>query len=343
MKFLEVHLNPGFELECYHNLRLSILKKDEHYKYWLYSNFVNLVLFRNKREIIPYIRFENHIDVYSDILIEKPLNKRGNWESSIKKCVDSNNYVIVFLNWKNIPRSKYFNKEKDMIHEGLIYGYCDRTKHFKMLAFDVNNLPYTTIQIPFYLISNELDQLIESQSQLAKQKWFKYYGFPITKVTKKNLNIQSMNKHKLFFSLDKSRFNSSYKDNAEYATGYSINSYLSELFIEMCNEDNHEHIKKFTNQLDYWKIMNLKLILHKYLMISRIGLLKESDNDPELLKIEQKFNKCLTHLKVILALTNKFNQTKELKYLLNIAAQFRKVHEYELRGTYQILEYLVKD
>ncbi|WP_335690075.1 hypothetical protein [Cytobacillus firmus] len=342
MKSINAHLNPGFELECYHNLRLSILMNDDNYKYWFYSNFVNLVLYKSNQEIVPYIRFENHIDVYSDLLVEEPLMKEKNWVSSIKKCIDNNNCVIAFINWSKIPQSKYFNQEKEMIHEGLIYGYCDETKHFQMLAFDVHNLPYTTIQVPFSVVSKELDRIFESQFILSKQKWFKYYGFPITRVTKRHINHHSLNKHKLFFSLDRSRFNSSYKDNAEFATGYSINSYLSELFSEMHYENNLQQISKFTNQLDYWKIMNLKLILHKNLMINRIRLLKEVNNSPELLKIEQKFEKSLHNLKIILALTNKFKQKKESKYLLNIANQFRKVHEYELRGTYQLLEYLVK-
>ncbi|SDZ37880.1 hypothetical protein [Bacillus sp. 166amftsu] len=340
MKSLNVNQNPGFELECYHNVRLSILDNNEDFINWFHSHFVNLVLYKSNKEIVPYIRFENHIDIYSEVLSEEPVKKVGNWVDSIKKCIDHNNYVIAFLNWSNILQSRYYKEDKDMVHECLIFGYCDKNQEFEILAFDVNGLPYTKVSIPFSILSKELDHIIDFH--LRKQKWFTYYGFPVSKIIKKPFNFNSLNKQKLFFGMDRHRYISSYNNNSEFAGGCSINLYLSELFQKICDESEHHKRNDFFKQSEYWKIMNLKLILHKNIMISRIKLLKNQSFSYELIKIEEYFVKCLQELKIILALSKKFTKTMDLNYLQNISSRFNKVYEHEFRATYQMLDYLVK-
>jgi hypothetical protein len=338
-KNLPVNEYPGFEVECYHNVRLSILKAFQIYSPWYNSHFVNLILKSSKSEELPLIRFEEHLDIYSEVIEEKPLIPSfSDYVKSIKEVINGEEYVVVFLNWRYIESSNYYNRS-DIVHECLIYGYDDQKQTFSVLAFEVDKRSFGKIEISYNVLHQEIERIIKYE--LIEQQWFAYYGFPISRIKcRKDISYQ-INYRKIFFALERGRVQGSPKIKEDFSIGFYINEYLAEYF-SLISKKRHS----LPTQFELWKIYNYKLLLHKQLMLQRLDYMaKELDLEKHniLKRIREFYQQTMMKIKVNHGLTLKFQETRENELLHKISEQFYKAYDQEKRAHHLFMEFLVQE
>lgn len=340
-KKLPVHISPGFETECYHNVRLSILFSHANLRTWILSHFVNLVIQSSISDRFPMVRFEEHLDVYHDILEEKPLNPSKSIITSVCQSIESGSWVLLFLNWRNLDCSDHFGSSEDLIHECLIYGYDDERSEFDILAFDVNGQSYGRAKLSYEECEREFS-LIYKEKNLTHQ-WFAYYGFPAVSIRLKKTADVEMDNKKIFFALDRGKIPSTIKDGNInwFAAGGYVSEALGNYILQVSNGRPLP-----SEEYPLWNISNYKLILHNKLMIEKIdSLLNKSD--PSKHKVLDRIKKFYLRRRNLLlkvtAYTKKFQQNGQKPLLLEISKTYKNVFECEKRANPIFMEYLVQD
>ena len=327
VKKLPIINNPGLSTECYHNCRLSILFAHTQFHSWIRSHFINLKVQYENPDQFPMVRMEEHLDIYSEILSEELIQKKKSWIESFISNLEEEKYILVFLNWRLVPSSKYFMKE-DIIHEAIIYGYNDKKKIFSGMGFDVNGKTFGEFEIPF----SELDTLVENtiEHHLYKEKWFTFYGFPAVSLHINYYPDKVVDRTKLFFALDRStQFDDNVLKKGSFANGHYVYLYLFNYFREIMTSQYRLSPKEY----GLWNIIQYKLLQHKKLNIATAQqLLHENRSDcGDIIKILNLYDDSKRELTNLRRLSLKYQQQSQKQIIDALCQGYYKVYEIEKR------------
>lgn len=330
---LPVNENVGFVTECYHNCRLSILLADKQFYGWYYSHFINLLYKFTPKDNFPLLQFEDHVQIYSEVLNEEPVVSNSNISLQIKNGIRHGEYFLMYLNWKNIKDSNYFGL-RDMIHEGLIFGFDDNIQSFNVLAFEVNGRRFSRINIPYDQCEKEYYEILRKKV-IQDNKWFSFYGFPLMKIKLKIGEIPRIDKTKIFFSLDRWRLHTELKEYFGVVAGNHVHKYLGN-FFKRKETINNEYYQ-------FWNIMIYKIIYHKLIMIERIKFINKKENNSFYNKIIQLYEKSYKHIKAIRKESMKYQRVQQEDVLLEISKLFYNIYDLENRSISLLMDILVHE
>ncbi|MGA5691427.1 hypothetical protein [Cytobacillus pseudoceanisediminis] len=331
---LPVEPNPGFETECYHNFRLSIIFSNPQLLPWYHSHFLNITIKDSGLDQFPQVNFEEHLDIYSDIIKEETVRKQEDWIEYIRKAIQEGHYILAYLNWKNITSSSFYKKE-DMIHECIIYGFDDNTMEFHVLAFEVDNKVYGTTKIHYDVFHNEFRRVLKED--IFTQRWFAYYGFPIAKINILPCPSKNLDAKKIYFALERSLNNTlDSKKESIYAIGYFVNDFLASYFKQLYNG---RPLDK--GEYTMWNMMIHKILLHKTVMINKMDYLSTLFDEQAAIKVKKFFEKSKKQVKLIQGYTFKYQRTSDPQFLNAISECFKKMYQLEKRTMPMLKEYLV--
>jgi hypothetical protein len=337
-KYLPIDRNPGLSTECYHNCRLSILKSHDRFLPWVHSHFTNLKILVEDPKQFPMIRFEEHLDIYSEILIEQPLKKGVSWVNTIKTNIDKDQYTLLFLNWKYIRGSKYFNGAVDVIHEALIFGYNDKNQSFLCLGFDVNGKAFGEFELPYCECDGYVEDIIENH--LYQKRWFAYYGFPISTLHVNPSFNPKFDVTALFFALDRSKaITHDVTAKGGFANGYFV-PYFMFLYIRQLEQglslEDSEHT--------LWNINIYKMIQHKKFNIDMMHFIsKKTSNNKIIGRLIEFHIDTRKELLKVRGLSLKYQKTKRKEILQEIGTGFLTIYEFEKRINAMLKDYLVEE
>ncbi|MGW9125845.1 hypothetical protein ACWGPW_12650 [Paenibacillus chitinolyticus] len=329
---LPVVESPGFETECYHNIRLSLLLAHARTLPWYHSHFMNLTLKSTGADLFPVVRFEEHLDVYSEVLEETPLVRCEDWVETARKNLGEGRYMIVYFNWRNIPCSRYYNKQ-DMFHEALVYGFDDERGVVHFLAFDVNGKGYGSSEVPYGLFGREMTRLADED--LHAQRWFAFYGFPASVIRLKDGLASRPDTRNMYFALERGRVRGNGSPDETFAMGHYVNEVLSVYFRQLA-EGRPLQAKEFI----YWNIIVHKMILHKSLMLQRIIYLQTGTDSSQLDLLKNLYIKAKTEMDRVKWTSIKYQRTKASVYLHQLADNFQTLYELEKRASAMLMEFL---
>ncbi|WP_338043926.1 hypothetical protein [Paenibacillus lutrae] len=332
MNHLPVVEAPGFETECYHNIRLSIVQAHRELMPWYYSHFMNLTLKTAGEDLFPVIRFEEHLEVYSDIIEETPLPDCEDWVEQVRNCIDKGRYLVVYFNWRHIPTSRYFKKQ-DIYHEALVYGYDDSRQTLQFVAFDVEDKGYGSSEVPYSLFNDEMKRLVAED--MHSQRWFAFYGFPASVISLRDSQRTRPDTRSMYFALDRGRVRASRTEKDTFAAGYYVNEYLAGYFRQLA-EGRPLQVKEFV----YWNIIVHKMILHKSLMLQRIDYMRGSSGSKQLELLKALYVKVKTEMDRVKWTSIKYQRTKASVYLHQLADHFHTLYELEKRAAAMMMEFL---
>lgn len=323
-----------FITECYHNLRLSIILSELSRAPWYYSHFVNIML-KNTKNSFPEIRLEDHLHVYADILHEKRLAcGRGDIVEEIKEQIMQQQYVIIYFNWKYIKLSNYYNKSS-MVHEALVYGFNNDDQCFYLLAFEVDNKMYTSIQISYDECRRQFETILKEE--LDNSKWFTYYGFPAASISVKANYRHEIDKRAIFFALERSPI----KACVSHPNGTAMGCYVFESLADYFEQVGLSAVDLPQAEYPYWNIMIQKLVDYNKLMLDRISYLKVERESILLDRVYDSFEKEKRNLTDIRIKSLAFQRTRKNQSLIEISKLFRKIYQVEKRAVPILLEDLV--
>ncbi|GAA4726383.1 hypothetical protein [Brevibacillus fulvus] len=331
---LPVHPNPGFETECYHNFRLSIVLRNDQLLPWYYSHFANLVLIGKEPDDFPMINFAEHLEIYSEVLKEERIPDTPDWTELIRSCLAQGEYVLIYFNWKHIKGSHYY-QVRDLFHEALIYGYDDQKQAFQLLAFEVGGKIYGALEVSYEDCQREFVRL--RREDMHSQKWFAYFGFPIARIRLKEQLPTSMDMRRLFFSLDRGRVKANPSSYEVYAMGYDLNLYLAHYFGQVITGERRLPTREFTR----WNIMIHKMAHHKKLMMRRLEYLDPEGKQQIVSKIKDYYAFSSKALLKSRALSYQYQRTGDGDALKRLSEQFQYIYEQEKRATALLMEFLV--
>lgn len=351
VKQLPVNANPGFESECYHNLRLSAVLAEQSWLSWGLSHFVNLIVRGRPEGQMPMVRFEEHLEVYSGVLDEHRLAEeyapragtihtdRGNHTAAIRKAIDEGQYVIIYLDWSRVPCSSYYRQGRALVHDALIYGYDDTAQVFDVLAFEVDGRSYAPVRISYAVCERELEGVIREHSE--SQLWFTHYGFPLSSFrvwpASGASGVQRLDTRAVYFALDRGRIQASALAPDAYASGYYVNLYLSMFFSSLADGGRVD-----PRENDFWNIMIHKMTQHKRWMLLRIEALEQLADSPLLQHAKRYYTQTRRVMKEIRAESLKVQRQPDSSRYERLAGLFRTLYEQEKRAVPLLMEHLVR-
>ncbi|MBO8162786.1 MAG: hypothetical protein H0Z34_03575 [Brevibacillus sp.] len=330
---LPVTAKTGFFTECYHNFRLSIVLAHPELTPWYYSHFCNLILQSNRDDQFPFIRFEDHLDIYSEVLEERVVLEAADWVELIRQALSNGEYILLYFNWKNIRSSLYYQK-KDIHHEALLYAYDDETETFELLAYDVEGSVYGSARVSYEECRRELERLLAED--LRSQKWFSYYGFPVQRISVKPSAPKELNLKRLYFALDRGRVKASPHHADVFAMGFYIYAYLAEFFAQLADGrylHESEHV--------LWNIVLNKMLQHKKLSVKRIEFFAADGDSPFLRRSRDFFEEARRHLVSIMGKSLRYQQGGQTALLKEISEAMYAIYQLEKRAAPLLMEYLV--
>ncbi len=336
-KRLPVHLNPGLETECYHNFRLSLLMSGPERLAWCCNHFVNLKIQSKAKMHFPFVAFEEHLDIYSGLLTERLMDARGKaWDAAIREAIDQGRYVLIYLNWKRIEASNFYNGP-DLVHDAIIYGYDREAGLFDLLAFEVNGKSYDAVQISFAACELELAHVLEEHWHA--NKWFAYYGFPISTIDLLPYADAEGDWRCLYFSLERGKVRPQGQGDDVFANGYFVNEYMASYFSQRALDGNID-----PREYGVWNIVIVKMLQHKKWMLRRLAYLRqtrEGSGSRLLQKSESLYEKAKGLIMNARVESYKYQKTGERRYLDRLAALFQSVFEQEKRAVPLLMEHLI--
>lgn len=332
-QYLPVTEQTGFFTECYHNFRLSIVLAHPELLPWFYSQFCNLILQSNRDDQFPFVRFEDHLDIYTEVLREEVILQAEDWVETIRQAVAAGDYILLYFNWKNIKSSLYY-QQKDMHHEALLYGFDDETETFTLLAYDVEGKVYGKTRITYAECRRELERLIAED--MHSQRWFAYYGFPLQRISLKQKEPTAINLRRLYFALDRARVKASPHESEVFAMGYHIYAYLTEFFQQL-GQGRYLHPAEHV----LWNIVLNKMIQHKKLMVKRLDFLAQDGPSPFLQRCRSFYEQARKQLVSIMGQSLRYQQSASGELLREIAKATQEIYELEKRAVPLLMEYLV--
>lgn len=142
---------PAITSHHFYALPLAIIGSSQATVNWIYSEFVQLFTSRNKEDnesIIHLYNYKDDMFKYEPLDDSRILPKRLIYGESIidtyKRILDCGQYIYDFVDKYYI---KSFQKEKNYIHDLLLYGYDDDKKIFNVFAFQTRKL--IEFEIPY--------------------------------------------------------------------------------------------------------------------------------------------------------------------------------------------------
>ncbi|PZD96817.1 hypothetical protein DNH61_06360 [Paenibacillus sambharensis] len=333
---LPVHLNPGLSTECYHNYRLSILLAFPGGESWAHSHFVNLTVRGQGDGYFPMVRFEEHLDIYDGMLEEQTVECGAGWLDAVRQAVDEEAYMLVYVNWRHIPGSRYHGV-RDMVHEALVYGYDDERQCLNVIGFDMHGKMYSPFQLDYTLFEAELERVL--QHELHQQRWFAYYGFPLVRIRRLLPWRDAFNAQAVFFALDRGSIRSEQASESAYAAGCYVNEYLGGYFLRM-----HQEGPIGQGEFGLWNILMHKMAQHKRLMLQRIDYMRQQGGtrEQELLRIRDFYTKSNACLSKARSMSLQYQRSCDRELMPLISEMFRKMFELEKRAVPMLKEYLVR-
>ncbi|WP_127531418.1 hypothetical protein [Paenibacillus kobensis] len=332
MRQLPLYENPGFETECYHNLRLSILFSSQTTPPWFLSRFTNLTLLSNDSQF-PVIRFEDHLSCYTEVLDERGPDHSATSRllEYIASEIDKGQYILIFLNWKYIEVSQYFGL-KNLIHEALVYGYDKSKDELYLAGFDVDGKKYGT----FVLKSEEL---LEAYNQAAdehdRNRWLIPYGYPIASIALQEEKLSCWDFRNLYFAFDKGRNEYAFHSPRTFVLGSNVAAFLAYYFEEIATT-----VRVDPEEYVLWNINIHKLLIHNRVMIKRCEALHERLNHPLLDKAAALYRKRNIEILNVKLLSYRYQKHNDGSLLSEISNRFQRIYEQEKRGIPLLMEYL---
>lgn len=319
------------EVECYHNFRLSIVRSFPGLMPWYYSHFINLTLQADEGELFPIIRFEDHLDVYDGVLEETPSNfSEGDVIGHIRACLLKKRYVIAYLNWKHVESSSFYRRQ-NMVHEALVYGFDDNSRRLHLLAFQAGGKEYGHITIDYEAFEAVFSRLAEEDWE--KQRWFAYYGFPISdvQVTEQSFGFDY---RRMFFALDRSK--AAADSPAIHPTGAQINRFMADYFRRKHAEGNIPQ-----ECFPIWGIMVYKTVLHKTMMLQRLEFLQKDRHGDKLQPVVALYQKAHRQAQHLSWISHRYRRLPDPKELKAVAEAYDNLYAAEKRANLLLMEFLV--
>lgn len=334
---LPVHLNPGLETECYHNFRLSIIMADPARTHWCYGHFVNLQIQPKEKMMFPFVRLEEHLDLYAGMLQEAPLDYQNRGVlNAIREALDRDQYVVIYLNWSRLSCSNVF-RGPNLIHDAIIYGYDDADQHFDLLAFEVHGKSYGATRLAYADCEREFAHVVEEH--LHANKWFAYYGFPLSSIQLEPSARFTHDWRSLYFSLERGSIQPRGEKDDVFANGYPVNAYMAHYFALAS-----EGLDIDPREYGIWNIVVTKMLQHKKWMLRRLAYMMDAaDGSGQLLL--KKSNGLYEQAKQLLMRVRmesiQFQKTADARRLADISGYFHAIYEKEKRAVPLLMEYLV--
>lgn len=334
-KALSIYKDPGLSTECYHNFRLSLLLSKPGAEAWQFSHYMNLKFTFHQKDTFPMIRLEEHLDIYSEVMQEEHMRIENDLIQQIKNSVDNNEYIVIYLNWKNIKGSAFY-KQTNMYHEAIIYGYDDTEKTFDVIAFSMNNIVYGTAKIPYEECEREFYRLCTEDMQ--KVQWFTYYGFPISRIKLKNVDY-TLDKRKLYFSLDRGNVKAELSHQDSFAVGYYVADALAQFFKQQALR-----CTLLPSDYELWNILIYKLLQHNRLMKNRLQYMQALGDTSfqHLAKVEKYLESNKKIFSRVRSLSLNYQRNNKTEDLERISEEFKKAYNYDKRIYSMLQEYLVQ-
>jgi len=335
---LPVHADPGLSTECYHQLRLSVLLSSPSARPWMYSHFVNLHAEYSKSEYFPTLTFEDHLDIYKTALQEDSLpvllESDVDWHNQIKACLQQGDYVLIYLNWRHIPSSSFYNKQS-VLHEAVIFGYDDVAGCFHALGYEVGGSMYGTTQIPYQTLREVFRRHLAEDA--FRQKWYVYYGFPLARLRIKHEFLSQLDYRRLYLTYDRGKVFSEGEGNSLYALGYPVLKAMASYFSQVLSG---RSLPK--EEFPYWNTMVTKLIQHSRIAQARWRFLGGLYSDKNLERILHYYQLSYRGLLGIRIASLKYQRTGDQQHLTAIHRQFVGNFEQEFRAASLVSEYLIQ-
>jgi len=132
------------------------LGEDRHYP-WVFNNFIQIYMKRKPSSATSILTdyFFPQLKMHSNRLINPFIDFEEIHRNLVKcteigiikfitSCIESNNYVSLYLNEYHVPDRRSWNKNS-FNHENLVYGYNDEKRTFKLLGYSEGYLRYSDI------------------------------------------------------------------------------------------------------------------------------------------------------------------------------------------------------
>lgn len=332
-KVLPVHLSVGLETECYHQIRLSAVLANHSLYPWFLSRFTTLTLWTDSELKFPMIRFEDHLEIYDEILNEQNIIHSSDIILSIRKTILEGAYVLIYLDYSQIPDSKYYMREST-IHEMLIYGFDDKNEQFDALAFEIHGKSFGTIRLSYEMCDTQYKHTLKKRQEM---KWFAYYGFPLAKIKIKSIST-SINYRTIFFSLDKGRNGMNNPSYGSFAKGYAIHESLA-LFYENLMKKN---IVLGSKEYMLWNMSYYKLLAHNLIFQKRLDYMRNDFSKSELNRVFRMFTEVKDKLIAARAMSIKYRRYLKEEYLKGLIDTHRDIYTLELKAISMLMEMLIR-
>ncbi|GIQ69339.1 hypothetical protein DUZ99_17265 [Xylanibacillus composti] len=335
---LPIHPNPGLETECYHNFRLSIIMADPMRTPWCYGHFVNLQIKSKENMMFPFVRFEEHLDVYAGMLREEPLDYGGKGVlAAIRGALDQGHYVMMYFNWSRLPCSNFY-RGPDLVHDAIIYGYDDERQQLDLLAFEINGKSYGRTRIAYAVCEKEFAHVAEEH--LHANRWFAYYGFPLSRICLEPAAMFTHNWRSLYFSLERGNIQPRGEKDDVFSNGFPVNVYMADYFARTAKSRDID-----PREYGIWNIVVTKMLQHKKWMLRRLAYMQDREAGPDR-RLLQKSMDLYEQAKQLLMRVRMdsllFQKTTNSRHLAEISENFHAIYEKEKRAVPLLMEYLVE-
>ena len=332
---------------CMHAYPLSIIKKDESYYSWLYSNFIQLYCHKDFNDCrVPYnffipIQFSKQgndaeykyvIDVCSyffsipflDVqkISRNSINEK-NIVDIIKELINLNNYIIMYVDEYGIPEKKaYRNYHKH--HEILIYGYDDELSVFNTIGYKANDqYGVTDVGYSDFILSYNIERF--------KLPFFRNYIYAIKYVERNcffdiKTVINELNKYR--YSFESSNLSFSMYTNDDFVYGFDTYGKLSENII---------HNARLNKKVDLRPVYIL--FEHKNLMLKRLEFIYDKGyiSENSFKYMFEIYKNIVSLLKNTTNMIIKYNIVKNENIISKVLINLEKVYKMDFDSVNQLI------
>lgn len=300
---------------------LSILESLPNTEEWIYSNFIMMEAFcyvggyaKGTVELVldPPYDFSPYCPWFwkSELSAETIHAFDSNIISFCKKCIDTNNYMLLF-----VDESKFscIKKNAPLFHDIFIYGYDDDDELFFTADFTFGNGKYQYKNISFSNMQNAYLSAVQSGKNLNDE------GFVVLWHLRNDAH----------YSFDLSHV----KDTlTEYLNGYSyINRFVRMYHQAPLNQagmDVYPFLRQYLQTHGTRKCLH-NLYDHKKLMLERIVFMKRNSYLIDNVAIEEGFQQIVKMASIATNLYIKYEITKDVSILNKISSYLSDIENKE--------------
>lgn len=279
----------------------TVLHQHNNYLEWLYSNYIQLVFFKNPIDTISLDYFAPSILgacplLYFDV-IENP-DEKDDLHYNLQKTLLNGYYVYLFVDEYYVPNRKSYNI-KHFVHDVLIYGFDEKQEKYYLLGYD-ENLHYNKSEIDFSELKkayNNNDGINRMFISGVKQKEYRIDKKNIIIFLEDYLYSLDSRKHKeIYLDMKNSAYdNNFYKDRKGKDAVFGIAVYNEIInYLEYCMQHNCKNDHRIT----YLLYEHKKLMKNRVIYYMNNNIIEKDNNIIELATNATELAKVIMYLSI---------------------------------------------